>query len=168
MAKQSKEVESIAWLQPMTNRQRVAVRVAADVYDIEHWDIFPRDRRKTIVQARQLAMYLLRQAPHRLSYCEIGRILGRNHSTVLHGIGQLENAMKNNISIRIKVDEAAKAMRKNQGPCVSFVLAFFQSRPVDFLPGDQRPDDQCARLECRFRRDEHSRGDSNEIPKQPQ
>lgn len=45
--------------------------------------IFGVSRSKDIARARQLTMYLLRQS--RVSFPEIGRMLGRDHSTVIHG-----------------------------------------------------------------------------------
>ncbi len=45
--------------------------------------IFSDSRYKNIVRARQLTMYLLRQSG--VSFPAIGRMLGRDHSTVIHG-----------------------------------------------------------------------------------
>ena len=47
-----------------------------------------KSRRKQIVVPRQTAMYLLREDAH-LSTPEVGRLLNRDHTTVLHGIKQV-------------------------------------------------------------------------------
>ena len=47
-----------------------------------------RSRHKQIVGPRQIAMYLLREDAH-LSTPDIGRLLGRDHTTVLHGLKQV-------------------------------------------------------------------------------
>jgi chromosomal replication initiator protein len=51
-------------------------------------DLKARSRQKQIVEPRQIAMYLLREDAH-LSTPEIGRLLNRDHTTVLHGIKQV-------------------------------------------------------------------------------
>jgi chromosomal replication initiation ATPase DnaA len=46
-----------------------------------------RGRTQAVVRARQELWWQLRQHPERhYSLCEIGRLFGRDHSTVLHGI----------------------------------------------------------------------------------
>lgn len=48
------------------------------------------DRRDaTVVQARWLAMYLMRDDLH-LSYPKIGTHLNRDHSTVMHGVNKMQ------------------------------------------------------------------------------
>jgi chromosomal replication initiator protein len=47
-------------------------------------------RHKHIVVPRQIAMYVLREDAH-LSTPEVGRLLNRDHTTVLHGIKQVAN-----------------------------------------------------------------------------
>jgi hypothetical protein len=49
-----------------------------------------RARHKRIVLPRQIAMYLLREDAH-LSTPEVGRLLNRDHTTVLHGLKQVAN-----------------------------------------------------------------------------
>jgi len=53
-------------------------------------DLQGKFRHKQIVGPRQIAMYLLREDAH-LSTPEVGRLLNRDHTTVLHGIKQIAN-----------------------------------------------------------------------------
>ena len=53
-------------------------------------DILGKKRNKEIVVPRQIAMYLLYQDAH-LSTPEVGRLLNRDHTTVLHGLKQVAN-----------------------------------------------------------------------------
>ena len=62
----------------------------ARYYGVKADDLKARSRHKQIVEPRQIAMYLLREDAH-LSTPEVGRMLNRDHTTVLHGIKQVAN-----------------------------------------------------------------------------
>jgi chromosomal replication initiator protein len=57
-------------------------------YGINADDLKSRSRHKQIVGPRQIAMYLLREDAH-LSTPDIGRLLDRDHTTVLHALKQI-------------------------------------------------------------------------------
>jgi chromosomal replication initiator protein len=59
-------------------------------YGVNSDDLKGKSRHKQIVEPRQISMYLLREDAH-LSTPEIGRILNRDHTTVLHGLKQIIN-----------------------------------------------------------------------------
>jgi chromosomal replication initiator protein len=50
-------------------------------------------REMTVAQARQVAMYLLREDAG-LTASQIGQELGRDHSTVLHGHARIASALR--------------------------------------------------------------------------
>ena len=60
----------------------------ARYYGIKTDDLRGKSRQKQIVEPRQIAMYMLREDAH-LSTPEIGRLLNRDHTTVLHGLKQV-------------------------------------------------------------------------------
>ena len=60
----------------------------ARYYGVNADDLKGRSRHKQIVEPRQVAMHLLREDAH-LSTPEIGRLLNRDHTTVLHGLKQV-------------------------------------------------------------------------------
>ncbi|HEX5497967.1 MAG TPA: helix-turn-helix domain-containing protein, partial [Thermomicrobiales bacterium] len=63
-------------------------------------DLLGRSRTKDIVLPRQVAMYLLREETG-ASLIEIGHELGgRDHTTVLHGIRQIERALSTDNALR--------------------------------------------------------------------
>jgi chromosomal replication initiator protein len=62
----------------------------ARYYGVMADDLKGRSRRKQIVEPRQIAMYLLREDGH-LSTPDVGRLLNRDHTTVLHGLKQVAN-----------------------------------------------------------------------------
>ena len=62
----------------------------ARYFGINSDDLKGKARHKQIVGPRQVAMYLLREDGH-LSTPEVGRLLNRDHTTVLHGMKQIAN-----------------------------------------------------------------------------
>lgn len=68
-----------------------------------------KGRAKQVVLPRQVAMYLLREDAG-ASLVEIGRLLGgRDHSTVLHGVGKIGRELERNPTVREQV-QAVRAM----------------------------------------------------------
>ncbi len=60
------------------------VKTIADYYEINESDIYDKTRRKEIVRARQVVMYILRE-DFNVSYPLIGQKLGgKDHTTVIH------------------------------------------------------------------------------------
>lgn len=72
-------------------------------FDVARRELAGRSRTKDIVLPRQVAMYLLRTETD-ASLLEIGTELGgRDHTTVLHGIRQIERAFATDASLRAHV-----------------------------------------------------------------
>jgi chromosomal replication initiator protein len=59
-------------------------------FDVKLDDLKGKARHKQIVVPRHIAMYLLREDAH-MSTPEVGRLLNRDHTTVLHGLKQVAN-----------------------------------------------------------------------------
>lgn len=60
-----------------------------------------RKRNNLICQARFEYIYLCRALIPKTSYCDIGRVLNRDHSTIIHGL----QTFKNEHEIKIKDDQ---------------------------------------------------------------
>jgi chromosomal replication initiator protein len=72
-------------------------------FGVDRRELAGRSRTKDIVLPRQVAMYLLR-AETDASLLEIGSELGgRDHTTVLHGIKQIERSLGSDASLRAQV-----------------------------------------------------------------
>ncbi len=70
------------------------VRIVADFYGVEENSIYDKTRRKEIVKARQMVMYILREE-FNVSYPLIGQKLGgKDHTTVIHSCDKIKNDMK--------------------------------------------------------------------------
>ncbi len=70
---------------------RDVVKAISDFYNIEENSIYEKTRRKEIVHARQLVMYILRE-DFNVSYPLIGQKLGgKDHTTVIHSYLKIKN-----------------------------------------------------------------------------
>lgn len=70
------------------------VKIVADFYNIEENSIYDKTRRKEIVQARQMIMYILREE-FSVSYPLIGQKLGgKDHTTVIHSYEKVKADLK--------------------------------------------------------------------------
>ncbi len=71
---------------------RFLLDMVALVYDVDHAQLVARTRgRKNIAFARQVAMYLAHTAGG-LSLSDVGRLFGRDRTTVAHGCALVEDA----------------------------------------------------------------------------
>ena len=80
-------------------------------YDIKKIDVLSQRRTRTIVRPRQIIMYLAKTVTLK-SLPEIGRRLGdRDHTTVLHGVRQIECLMKTNNQIAEDIERIRRELR---------------------------------------------------------
>jgi len=72
------------------------VKMVSDYYSLEESSVYEKTRRKEIVKARQVVMYLLRE-DFNVSYPLIGQKLGgKDHTTVIHSYLKIKADLKNN------------------------------------------------------------------------
>ncbi len=70
------------------------VRIVSEHYNLEESSIYEKTRRKEIVKARQVVMYLLRE-DFNVSYPLIGQKLGgKDHTTVIHSYLKIKTDLK--------------------------------------------------------------------------
>jgi len=74
-------------------------------------DLQSKSRKKTIAFPRQVSMYLARKYTEQ-GLMEIGKVFNRDHSTVLHSVRVITEAISRNGSIRGQVDLLAKKLQK--------------------------------------------------------
>ncbi|MEM6384360.1 MAG: helix-turn-helix domain-containing protein [Pseudomonadota bacterium] len=72
---------------------RFVLRQAASALDVSQNDILSSRRSTSCIEARHLAMYLMK-ASTTLSYPEIGTVFGRDHTTILSGVQRHEERMR--------------------------------------------------------------------------
>ena len=71
------------------------VKIVSEHYKLEEESIYEKTRKKEIVRARQVVMYLLRE-DFNVSYPLIGQKLGgKDHTTVIHSCLKIKTDLKN-------------------------------------------------------------------------
>ncbi len=71
------------------------VKIVSEYYKLEEASVYEKIRKKEIVKARQVVMYLLRE-DFNISYPLIGEKLGgKDHTTVIHSCLKIKNDLKN-------------------------------------------------------------------------
>ena len=77
-------------VEPLRHRQ--ILRDVAKAFDVPMRDLMSRCKIRTYAQARQAAGYLMRLQT-KMSLPEIGRRMGRDHTTILHGNRHVQEAL---------------------------------------------------------------------------
>ncbi len=83
-------------------------------YHITMEDIRSRSRRKDVVLPRNLGMYLCRKMTD-LSLQQIGKVFGRNHSTVLYAVNLIENRSRRDPKLKGQVEFLSKQLETKEG-----------------------------------------------------
>ncbi len=81
-------------------------------YGIKKEDIIGERRTKDIAQARHIAIYLIRQITD-MSFPGIGKILNRNHATIISSIETVEKKIISSGSFSLEIDELIKSVKES-------------------------------------------------------
>jgi len=93
----------------------VIQRTVADYYNLEVENLASATRRRHVVLARQISMFLVKQYTEE-SLKSIGRMFGgRDHSTVLYSIKTVKDLMETNDEIRKSLGDLERKIRIGQG-----------------------------------------------------
>lgn len=80
-------------------------QVVGRFYNIDHNLVYEKTRRKEVVKARQVVMYLLRE-DYNISFPHIGRELGgRDHTTVIHSCNKIAEDIKEDPTLAQELEE---------------------------------------------------------------
>jgi chromosomal replication initiator protein len=81
------------------------VKIVSNFYNIDENLIYEKTRRKEIVQARQMIMFILRE-DFNISYPNIGQELGgKDHTTIIHSYKKIKREIKENAEILQEYEE---------------------------------------------------------------
>src|SRR3989344_5072731 len=81
------------------------VKIVGDYYKIQETSIYEKTRKKEIVKARQVVMYLLRE-DFNVSYPLIGQKLGgKDHTTVIHSCLKIKNDIKSDPGLMQEMEQ---------------------------------------------------------------
>ena len=86
------------------------IEEVARTFEVTAKDIKSPKRAAQISQARQVTMYVVREVTN-LSYEEIGKEFGRDHSTVIYAVQQVERNMKKRPDFRNMVNDLIKNIK---------------------------------------------------------
>lgn len=86
------------------------IEEVARTFEVTSKDIKSPKRASQISQARQVAMYVVREVTN-LSYEEIGKEFGRDHSTAIYAVQQVERNMKNRPDFKNMVNDLIKNIK---------------------------------------------------------
>ena len=83
------------------------VKIVSEYYKLEESSVYEKTRKKEIVKARQVVMYLLRE-DFNVSYPLIGQKLGgKDHTTVMHAYAKIEELRKSDPKMHATLDQLA-------------------------------------------------------------
>ncbi len=86
------------------------VRRVSHYYNIEEEEVNSATRRRQVVMARQVIMYILRMYAH-IPYSSIGRSLQRDHTTVIHSCEKVGNMMRSDSKLNQDMKELKVMLR---------------------------------------------------------
>lgn len=87
------------------------IATTADSFGVSTEDLKGSSRKRPIVVARQVAMYVIRELTD-LSYPAIGKTFGdKDHTTVMHSVEKVESLLSNNREVYNQVSEILSKMR---------------------------------------------------------
>ncbi len=90
------------------------LETVARFYSVPEKDLKGKGRTKDIVIPRQVAMYVMREETDR-SLVDIGEMLGRDHTTVLHGIEKMGSEIERNADRRQEILTVRELLYANEG-----------------------------------------------------
>lgn len=97
--------------QPVPVTVEKIINEVARTYNVSEQDIRGNKRSANISKARQVAMYIVKEITQ-MSMSAIGdEFGGRDHSTVVYAIGQIDKSMKTDIRLKETIDDITKNIR---------------------------------------------------------
>ena len=98
--------------QPRPITPNLILQATSEMFDFTIEDIKGKSRRRPLVTARQIAMYVFRELTD-LSYPAIAREFGgRDHTTVIHAVEKIKALMKERRQVYDQVTELVQRVRK--------------------------------------------------------
>ncbi len=94
---------------PTALTPKLIIDAVATYYGISPDVILGKERDKRSTLARQMVIYLLRQEKH-FSFTEIGHLLNRDHSTVLHNFRKISQSIKTDADLSHSIEQIRKQL----------------------------------------------------------
>ena len=88
------------------------IHTTCEYYHVQDESIYTKSRKRDIVLARQVAMYLTHKHLPNLSLARIGQCIGsKDHSTVLHACRLIEDQMTVNKNLELAIEEIEEKIK---------------------------------------------------------
>jgi len=97
--------------EPVRITQDKILAAVAKKYGVEQADILGRHKKQEIAQARHVCIYILRTLTD-MSLPSIGKIFGRDHTTVLHSYETIAQKRREDASVENMIDDLIKEIRE--------------------------------------------------------
>lgn len=81
----------------------LVIEAVCDFYGISTMEVRKVCRRRKLVQARQMCMFIIRKVTS-MTLLEIGLLFGKDHTTAIHGINTIKGLMDVDEKIKIEAD----------------------------------------------------------------
>lgn len=81
-------------------------KIVADIFGVEFKELFNKTRKRQIVEARQVSMYIAIKEIKTISLSKVGEYYNRDHATVIHAIKTVKNLCATEKLFKEKVDQA--------------------------------------------------------------
>ena len=98
--------------QPEPIKIETIISEVANTYNVSESDILSNRRTASLARARQVAMYIARETTG-LSFKQIGENFGKDHSTVLYNVRQVEEFISDKPYEKALVEDIIKNLKSN-------------------------------------------------------
>ena len=102
-------VSNIISLSYVSNIQENINKIVLEIFGVSWEEVVGNSRKKHISTARQILMFVYRNHL-KMSYITIGKIFGKDHSTVIHSCEKIANSEK--FEIKSKLDKIQKMLQQ--------------------------------------------------------
>ena len=91
----------------VTVTPEMIIKKVSEKYGIEIKDIYSEKRASNISQTRHICIYVIRKVLE-LSYPAIGKLLSKDHATIMSSYKRIDKEIKNNSAFEIEINELIK------------------------------------------------------------
>ena len=91
----------------VTVTPEMIIKKVSEKYGVEIKDIYSEKRASNISQTRHICIYIIKKVLD-LSYPAIGKLLSRDHATIMSSYKRIDKEIKNNSSFEIEINELIK------------------------------------------------------------
>lgn len=94
------------WINPTPE---FIIKAVAKYFEIDASDILGKDRSSKVSEPRKIAMYMVRDMTHE-SFPKIGKVFGKDHTTVKYAVDTLEEQLKTDNALKEKIQDVKNSV----------------------------------------------------------